>query len=293
MELPKYPNAVVDKMNNMHVAETIAPHDIRLLWIRLVYSSDKRVEIFPGEHRHTFCEVHICLDGKVTYEFPDGDITLNELEGVVIAPNTKHTYSSENKQFIKCSLAFTAESESPFYQKLQALGAAKFNFPPDAVEALKIILKEADGKNCFSAKIAHGRAFETVYTVLRCIDFDFPLETENDVNCDPRLDVAKKYINSNPDKMLSCEDVARECGLSVKQLGRIFKKYTDQSLSGYIKGCKLKACEEMLTDSRYTVKEVGYMLGFENEYSFNSFFKRHYGMPPGAFRKTNTKPRIH
>ena len=42
--------------------------------------------------------------------------------------------------------------------------------------------------------------------------------------------------------------------------------------------------KKMLTDTDLMVKEIAYACGFENEYYFSNFFKKHSALSPTAFR---------
>ncbi len=290
MDWQGIPSATVRQINSTCIPEMGGDQGINILWVRLIRPEQEEVEIFDGVHQHSFCEVHICLDGDISYSVGEDRVDLCAGRGIAIAPNTEHTYLG-NGRFTKCVLAFSAERTGDFYAELLKMGVVRFDYSPAFEAALSGLIEAVEAADCFSASLVAGYATQMVYSVLKSVKFNLPKEdAQTRTDYDPRLVAAIKYIKDNQDKLLSCEDVARECGLSVKQLGRIFKKHTCQSLSEYIKDCKLKACEELLTDSRYTVKEVGYMLGFENEYYFNSFFKRHHGIPPGIYKKQSALP---
>lgn len=282
--------ATAEKINSMQIPDTIENQGINVLWVRMVDSTQGLIEIFGGPHRHTFCEVHICLSGSISYQVGEEVLELSEGLGLAFAPQTEHKYlANQSKDFSKCVLAFSADEDSEFYSSLLDIKPALFKADSGFANALSELVELAEMGICFSAKLSALASFKMIYHALKSLDFPFPKEESEVGGIDPRLAAAKKYIKANYKKMITCEEVAEECGLSVKQMGRIFKKYTDQSLAEYIKDCKLRSCEEMLLDGRYTVKQVGYELGFENEYYFNSFFKRKYGMPPGAFRKEKLK----
>ena len=118
------------------------------------------------------------------------------------------------------------------------------------------------------------------------IDFLDPEGISGNVRwTDPRFLVAQTYINQNSNRLLTCEEVASECGYSPKHLSRIFQKHTGKSLYAYIIDTRLKYATELLLDKDKTIKQVNRLAGFENESSFVAFFKRHYGITPGSFRK--------
>ena len=44
----------------------------------------------------------------------------------------------------------------------------------------------------------------------------------------------------------------------------------------------------LLTDTDLLIKEIAYACGFENEYYFSNFFKKHTTLSPSAFRASLT-----
>ena len=111
----------------------------------------------------------------------------------------------------------------------------------------------------------------------------------NNLTSDPRFLVAKTFIESNTGRLITCSDISKECCLSTRQLSRIFKTETGKSLSKYIIAAKIKRAKRLLLDTQHSIKEISFLLGFENESSFSSFFKRYCEMTPGSFRTKMSK----
>lgn len=99
------------------------------------------------------------------------------------------------------------------------------------------------------------------------------------------ISMAKQYIDDNIETVLSVSDVSAYCYLSTKQLTRLFKKFEDTSPGEYIIGKRVKHIEKLLAVPSLSLKQISIIMNFENEYYFNTFFKKHSGMPPGEFRK--------
>ena len=57
----------------------------------------------------------------------------------------------------------------------------------------------------------------------------------------------------------------------------------------YIKRKRASAIAEMLSGTSLSLKEISRVMNFNNEYYFNSFFKRYCGMTPGDYRKSNVE----
>ena len=80
-------------------------------------------------------------------------------------------------------------------------------------------------------------------------------------------------------------DVSKYCYLSAKQLTRIFQRFEGISPGEYVINKRIKRIEKLLADQNLTLKQIGSMMNFANEYYFNTFFKKYSGMPPGEYRK--------
>ena len=99
---------------------------------------------------------------------------------------------------------------------------------------------------------------------------------------------AVTFINERMQYRISLAEVARRSGLSYVQFVRRFTAYVGMPPSEYLAALRLKKAESLLSDTSLLVKEVAAACGFENEYYFSNFFKRHKGLSPSAFRKTAT-----
>ena len=108
-------------------------------------------------------------------------------------------------------------------------------------------------------------------------------KTQSDENA--TLAIAKQYIDDNIEAGLSVADVSAYCYLSTKQLTRLFNKFENISPGEYIISRRIKLIENLLADHSLSLKQISTRMHFDNEYYFNTFFKKHSGMPPGEYRK--------
>ena len=63
---------------------------------------------------------------------------------------------------------------------------------------------------------------------------------------DKRYIDVKEYIDNNKQRIINCEDVAKECFLSAKQLNRVFKNSTGITVFEYIVASKIKYAKQFL-----------------------------------------------
>lgn len=95
----------------------------------------------------------------------------------------------------------------------------------------------------------------------------------------------KSYIDGNIYEKLTVETVARKAGFSVSQLGRIFKAEYGETVYFYILKQKIKTAENLLKNTRISVKEISDMLKFTDEHYFCNIFKKKCGVSPAKYRK--------
>lgn len=93
------------------------------------------------------------------------------------------------------------------------------------------------------------------------------------------------YITKNLHKKIYLAQIAEKSGLSYVQFIRRFKAATDMTPSEYVFALRLQKARGLLTQTRLPIRQIANACGFENEFYFSNFFKKHTGFSPSAFRK--------
>ena len=104
---------------------------------------------------------------------------------------------------------------------------------------------------------------------------------------DPRIRQAISRISETLHKKPDLAQIAQESGLSYVQFIRRFKQSTGMTPSDYVTALRLQKAKQLLGDTTLPIKEIAYACGFENEYYFSNFFKKHFTVSPSAFRKAS------
>ncbi|HBR95457.1 MAG TPA: hypothetical protein DEA90_14950 [Opitutae bacterium] len=73
-------------------------------------------------------------------------------------------------------------------------------------------------------------------------------------------------------------------GIGMAQLNRLFKHEMKMSLQQHWERRRIEFARSRLADSEQTQKSIAYSLGFSDAAHFNTWFKRHTGIPPGRYR---------
>ena len=97
---------------------------------------------------------------------------------------------------------------------------------------------------------------------------------------------ALALLHRGPTNRWTVDKLAREVGLSRSALADRFNSLVGESPMLYLKRWRLALAAQALRASRETILRVAERSGYESEASFNRAFKREFGMPPAAWRRS-------
>ncbi|MDY2651295.1 MULTISPECIES: response regulator [Eisenbergiella] len=95
----------------------------------------------------------------------------------------------------------------------------------------------------------------------------------------------EKYIEGNYEKNITVADIARDIGVSMSYLSRIFKDETGQTIIYTLSMKKLEKAKEYLRETDMKIYEVAEALGFENITYFSRFFKKYTNLSPKEYKE--------
>lgn len=176
---------------------------------------------------------------------------------------------------------------------------AEFPTVPSTSEALYVV--EKDRLTCAGGtSVVHLAAYiiETVNGKARA-EKALRILIENDIQADTAVQPAPLYserakdarirramllIERNIENPISCEFIARQSHLSVRQLERLFKMELGISPSTYAERLRLAKAHELLNNSREPLYQIAIRCGYKNHSHFSARFKMIYGITPSAIR---------
>ena len=83
--------------------------------------------------------------------------------------------------------------------------------------------------------------------------------------------------------------MASDLKISYSQLRRMFIEYTGENIMAYTNRLRIEEAKELLTTTEDTVMEIALRLGYNNDQSFNRYFKKLVGITPGEYRKLHAR----
>lgn len=111
----------------------------------------------------------------------------------------------------------------------------------------------------------------------------------------PKLREALALMEANLGEPLPTEDVARLCGVSRRQLERLFKRHLDTLPSRHYLELRLQRARRLLLQSGQSILQVGLSCGFSSGPHFSNAYKSRFGRTPREERSpggpTEASPR--
>ncbi|MVN92616.1 GlxA family transcriptional regulator [Mucilaginibacter aquatilis] len=103
-------------------------------------------------------------------------------------------------------------------------------------------------------------------------------------HADHSVKKAQEYIEQNYQEKITVEQLASMFALGRRNLERRFKKATSNTVIEYIQRVKIEAAKMNLENTRNSVNEVMYNVGYTDTKAFRSTFKRITGLSPVEYK---------
>lgn len=106
-------------------------------------------------------------------------------------------------------------------------------------------------------------------------------------NKTPRLAKAIKLMERYIEEPLSIQQLAKQVGISNRQLERDFKNTLSTTAKAYYSRLRIMRAKQLLTETNLSVTEISLRVGFTSRASFNRSYKRMFNRSPSGERKSN------
>ncbi len=110
-----------------------------------------------------------------------------------------------------------------------------------------------------------------------------PIEAES-ANEKMLARIAKIIEENISDPDLNVNFLCEKSGMATKQLYRLIKKYMGISPLDYIRRVRLQKAAMLLSQHRFTVSEISYMVGFKTPSYFAKCFQAQFGVKPSQYQ---------
>lgn len=107
---------------------------------------------------------------------------------------------------------------------------------------------------------------------------------------DPVTGGALALMHAEPLRRWNLHELARETGVSRSVMVERFSRFLGESPLSYLTRWRLLIATRRLRNSNSTVLEIAMDVGYRSESAFIRAFKRQFGVPPAAYRRTHHDP---
>jgi two-component system response regulator YesN len=95
--------------------------------------------------------------------------------------------------------------------------------------------------------------------------------------------MALRYMEENYMKQISLEEISQYVGISPQHFSKIFKEETGLNYIDWLTNLRIESAKKMLLTEKSTVKEVCYMVGYNDPNYFSRIFKKIEGVSPTEY----------
>lgn len=98
------------------------------------------------------------------------------------------------------------------------------------------------------------------------------------------IDAALSYIARNYQRELLLEEVAEHVHLNPYYFSKVFKQQTGETFIDYITRIRIEKAKQWMGNKEMSLKEICYLVGYNDPNYFSRVFKKVTGMTPSAYR---------
>lgn len=255
-----------------------------------------------GPRIRDYILIHFVLSGKGTVDVDDRKYSLTSNEAFIIPANSKCRYiADQSEPWEYCWVAFYAPLDVlPMILPIPSKPYIYQNINVQYIKSiiLKVIAKQFSfQKNIYSEKEFDSRHLHLASNFDIALSFDMTASLYQILSYiiirnkgifsekERRLHDIKKYIDCYYNEPIQVKTIAREFSIHPNYLTSAFKAEFGTSPKQYIMNKRMSAACNFLETSDYSIKDISYMVGYENQLEFSQLFKKTVGKSPTAYRK--------
>ena len=267
---------------NLNVREEEIP--LKHYWCRVAFQQVDRANMKP--HRHSFFELHMCLEGTCDIAVDDVCLHLTPKMFLLLPPQKKHTILRQSEGFSKFVWGFAVREET-ISGELAACCEEGQLYPAEDrfLNGLQVILENSTGNEFEYHSVIKGQLYYLFVLLMRQMT-GMKSMARFQKNTSMQFAEIRKYLSDNLPTNLSATDIAEQFYLSRKQLTRICSQESNMTITELKHSLQLERIRQMLAETDASLDEIAQAAGFADKYSMSKFFHKHEGMPPIKYRKS-------
>lgn len=247
-------------------------------------------------HRHTFYQVLYIEKGSGTHKI---DFKEHPISGPVIyflSPGQVHDLSITDKNALGCLINFNPDLFSSFLNKSQCIDQLPIFSFNRSVSYYKLPEEQINDYRCIFQKIKtlyqqHTKTsknllkvylLELFYTVLNELN-----DTEENINITNQKNLIYKFeklVEENHATEHYPKYYADKLAITANYLNFICKNVSGKTAGEIIRNRIILEAKRLLINSEFSISQISFQLGFEDNSYFTKFFKTNAHISPSEFR---------
>lgn len=271
----------ISKLDLNVKAEWDTPHTY---WCRVAYKRLGKQNTKP--QRHSFFELHLCLNGRCDYLIDGKPLTLTADSFILIPPQRQHTILEATEDFEKFIWGFSPSDERETVMLSRACDDVKLmsGVAEEWYRSVERILDEGALAGDCSVSVIRGELCYLYVGLCRRFGAIRLTERSTAQKVGVRAAAIRAFISDNISTALAIGDIAEQFYVSERQLERICRAEYGMTVGELIRAARVEAIRDLLTNTTLPISEIAQRTGFSDRYSMSKFFKKEEGLPPARYR---------
>lgn len=239
---------------------------------------------------HPYAEIFYVDSGSGTVQIESRSFKAEPGSILLFHPEAEHRTILTPKQFLTGgTIHFSANSLAGEFSRIEP--EALLSLRDTDRSGLKNILMDIAQENRDLPVGARNMA-DALLTMflIRCIRISGVIPPERDTTPGEAamrriVERCTDYVQSRYHQAVTLEETADYCGVSSFYLSHVFSRYTGTTFSENLLSVRMQAAVELLENPEIPLKEIARRTGYSDIYYFTKVFKKHFLLPPGAYRR--------
>lgn len=235
-------------------------------------------------HSHRFVEMNYVLRGSVRENIEGRTFTLEKGNLLVLLPGFYHSIGVFDDDTTAVNLLVSRDLfsflDERFDMRLSSSSFAVYG-DLDLENELEDLLRE----DRISDEVSRMKKEVTAASILLKVKREGHLEMRAEECRRNEVYRIMSYIEENL-KDVTLSSFASHFGLCEQYASRMIKEKTGELFSSIVRRLRMEASCRLLRNSRLTLKEIAYNVGYSSAEQFSRTFRDYYDMTPGAYRKS-------
>lgn len=275
----------MDKMINLHYEDAKEKTNVDLRLYHYGYEHCSPGHSWgPGIKDHY--KIHLVFSGRGQYTVGERTYLLSAGQGFLTTPDTVVSYKAdEEAPWTYGWFAFNGLNATTYLNRSGLSRENPICVVSEPQEAYETLLRMTKISQLPSKDL---RLMAELYNLLGMIvDSNSTSRSIHGLG-EGHLDYTHKamdYIELNYSRRMSIEEMAGSIGISRKYLTKLFSAQFHCSPQQYLLTYRMEKAKKLLLETTLTISEVGYSVGYPDQFAFSKAFKGYSRMSPNAFRK--------